>query len=85
MEDGTLLCDTFLCRLCGEENKNGSNLYELEENKQELSQLVNKYLPLKVRIFNYLTSYSTQLDFSSGITLFKFLSCLGNLNLTPAN
>ncbi|GJQ80881.1 hypothetical protein Trydic_g14139 [Trypoxylus dichotomus] len=48
MEDGTLLCDAFLCRLCGEENKNGTNLYVLEENKQDLSQLINKYLPLRV-------------------------------------
>lgn len=48
MEVGTLLCDAFLCRLCGEENKNGTNLYEFEENKQDLSQLINKYLPLKV-------------------------------------
>lgn len=50
MEVTTLLSDTFRCRLCAEENKHGTNLYRLDEekNKNELSELINKYLPLKV-------------------------------------
>lgn len=50
MDAPRLLCDSTLCRLCGEENKNSTSLFPLNENEQDLSQLVNKYLPLKVTI-----------------------------------
>lgn len=43
-----MLCDSHFCRLCAEENKNGASLFPHNENEQDLSQLVNKYLPLKV-------------------------------------
>ncbi|RZC14267.1 zinc finger protein 271-like, partial [Asbolus verrucosus] len=48
MELTSLICDMFLCRLCGEENKNGTELFPAQENEPDLSELVNKYLPLKV-------------------------------------
>ncbi|KAF5298443.1 hypothetical protein FQR65_LT01222 [Abscondita terminalis] len=35
-------------KLCAQENNNGTNLFPRGENEQDLSQLVNKYLPLKV-------------------------------------
>lgn len=48
MESQKLLCDSNVCRLCAEENANGTCLFGLEENGEDLSRLVNKYLPLKV-------------------------------------
>lgn len=47
------LCDSCYCRLCAEENKNGTYLFSQEENSQNLSKLINKYLPLKVIYFKY--------------------------------
>ncbi|XP_017769673.1 PREDICTED: zinc finger protein 271-like [Nicrophorus vespilloides] len=48
MEGPVLLCDSTICRLCGEENENGTVLFEQDESKENLSDLVNKYLPIKV-------------------------------------
>ncbi|CAH4011725.1 unnamed protein product [Pieris brassicae] len=42
------LYNSTVCRLCGEENDNGTLLYTNEEYNQELSETINKYLPLKV-------------------------------------
>lgn len=70
MEVTSLLCDSFVCRLCAEENKHGTNLFPVEENDQDLSQLVNKYLPIKASQVVHHTyrlpvahSYGTQFDF----------------------
>ncbi|KAJ8968593.1 hypothetical protein NQ314_002259 [Rhamnusium bicolor] len=48
MEMMNLLCDSYCCRLCAEENKNGTNLFLSDENSDNLSLLVNRYLPLKI-------------------------------------
>ncbi|KAF5295437.1 hypothetical protein FQA39_LY13098 [Lamprigera yunnana] len=48
MEVAKLLCDSYFCRLCAQENRNSTNLFVHGENEQDLSELVNKYLPLKV-------------------------------------
>lgn len=42
------LYNSTVCRLCGEENDNGTLLYSNEENNQNLSEIINTYLPLKV-------------------------------------
>ncbi|XP_038206990.1 uncharacterized protein LOC119828772 [Zerene cesonia] len=42
------LYNSTVCRLCGEENDNGTLLYTHEENNQNLSEIVNTYLPIKV-------------------------------------
>ncbi|CAG9784123.1 unnamed protein product [Diatraea saccharalis] len=42
------LYNSTVCRLCGEENDNGTFLYSSEENNQNLSELINTYLPIKV-------------------------------------
>ncbi|XP_053603404.1 zinc finger and SCAN domain-containing protein 2-like isoform X2 [Plodia interpunctella] len=42
------LYNSTVCRLCGEENDNGTLLYSCEENNQTLSEIVNTYLPIKV-------------------------------------
>ncbi|XP_045763119.1 zinc finger and SCAN domain-containing protein 2-like [Maniola jurtina] len=42
------LYNSTVCRLCGEENDNGNLLYSCEENNQNLSEIINSYLPLKV-------------------------------------
>lgn len=60
----TKLCDSIYCRLCAEENSNGTYLFSNEENPDNLSQLVNRYLPLKVGrgyvlVFNLITSVDT--------------------------
>lgn len=43
------LYNSTVCRLCGEENDNGNLLYSTEENDQNLSQIINTYLPITVR------------------------------------
>lgn len=43
------LYNSTVCRLCGEENDNGTLLYSSEENNQNLGELINTYLPLKVK------------------------------------
>ncbi|CAH1369186.1 zinc finger protein 271-like [Tenebrio molitor] len=48
MELTGLICEMSICRLCGEENVNGTELFSTKENEPDLSELVNKYLPLKV-------------------------------------
>ncbi|XP_066156048.1 zinc finger protein 879-like isoform X1 [Euwallacea fornicatus] len=48
MEMSVLLSSSHLCRLCGQENKNGINLYTSDESSVDLYTLVNIYLPLKV-------------------------------------
>ncbi|XP_044267223.1 zinc finger protein 271-like isoform X2 [Tribolium madens] len=48
MELTGLICEMSLCRLCGEENVNGTELFPTRENEPDLSQLVNRYLPLKI-------------------------------------
>lgn len=47
MDVTALLSNSSICRLCAEENKHGTNLFPVEEGDQDLSQLVNKYLPIK--------------------------------------
>lgn len=42
-----MLSDTFVCRLCAEENQNATDLFTAEGDDQDLSQLVNRYLPIK--------------------------------------
>lgn len=42
------LYNSTVCRLCGEENDNGTLLYTCEENIQSLSEVINVYLPIKV-------------------------------------
>lgn len=42
------LYNSNVCRLCGEENDNGTLLYSSEENNQNLSEVINTYLPIKV-------------------------------------
>ncbi|XP_068621025.1 zinc finger protein 184-like [Battus philenor] len=42
------LYNSTVCRLCGEENDNGNLLYLSEENNQNLSEIINTYLPIKV-------------------------------------
>jgi len=49
METRVLLYDSLFCRLCAEENSSGLLLYPTEGNDTDLSTLVNKFLPLKVR------------------------------------
>ncbi|XP_018321929.1 zinc finger protein 391 [Agrilus planipennis] len=53
VHDGTVkvtpyLYDSYLCRLCANENLNGTKIFPKNENESDLSQLINKYLPLKV-------------------------------------
>ncbi|XP_063903188.1 zinc finger protein 271-like isoform X2 [Zophobas morio] len=48
MELTALICEMSLCRLCGQENVNGTELFPTTENETDLSELVNKYLPLKI-------------------------------------
>ncbi|KAL4710260.1 hypothetical protein ACJJTC_003540 [Scirpophaga incertulas] len=43
-----VLYNSNVCRLCGEENDNGTLLFSCEENNQNLSELINSYLPIKV-------------------------------------
>ncbi|CAG9134716.1 unnamed protein product [Plutella xylostella] len=43
-----LLYNSAVCRLCGEENENGTLLYSCDANGQNLGDIINKYLPLKV-------------------------------------
>lgn len=45
------LYNSTVCRLCGEENDNGTLLYSGEENNQNLSDVINTYLPIKVQYF----------------------------------
>lgn len=45
------LYNSTVCRLCGEENDNGTVLYVLEDNNTSLSEIVNTYLPIKVIAF----------------------------------
>ncbi|XP_075992743.1 uncharacterized protein LOC142987689 [Anticarsia gemmatalis] len=42
------LYNSTVCRLCGEENDNGTLLYTCEENNSNLSDIINTYLPIKV-------------------------------------
>ncbi|CAK1544315.1 unnamed protein product [Leptosia nina] len=42
------LYNSSVCRLCGEENDNGTLLYTDDENNQTLNEIINTYLPLKV-------------------------------------
>ncbi|KAF9415111.1 hypothetical protein HW555_007145 [Spodoptera exigua] len=43
-----VLYNSNVCRLCGEENDNGTLLYSSEENNQNLFEVINTYLPIKV-------------------------------------
>lgn len=59
-----MLVDSLICRLCGEENINGTSLFNRDENEPDLSTTVNRYLPLKVNIFPSTTFHNgIQLDF----------------------
>lgn len=42
------LCESCYCRLCAEENNNGMYLFSSDDNSEDLSGLINKYLPVKV-------------------------------------
>nr|CAH7736314.1 unnamed protein product [Callosobruchus chinensis] len=48
MEVSTTLCDSNYCRLCGDKNENGTGIFQSKENNLDLSQLINKYLPITV-------------------------------------
>ncbi|CAH2007131.1 unnamed protein product [Acanthoscelides obtectus] len=48
MVASTKLYDSNYCRLCGEKNENGTQIFGSKENASDLSQLINKYLPIKV-------------------------------------
>ncbi|XP_065163488.1 zinc finger protein 34-like [Atheta coriaria] len=48
MEPPLKLHDSLVCRLCAEENNNGSLIYHSTEGGDQLSDVINKYLPLKV-------------------------------------
>lgn len=69
MDVTTLLCDSFVCRLCAEENQHGTNLFPTEDDDPDLSELVNRYLPIKASHPQCLStsccfhSYGIQLDF----------------------
>ncbi|XP_050667414.1 zinc finger protein 260-like isoform X2 [Leptidea sinapis] len=43
-----LLYNSTVCRLCGEENDNGTLLYSNEDNNQNLYEIINSYLPIKL-------------------------------------
>ncbi|KAM3958069.1 uncharacterized protein ACR2FA_007928 [Aphomia sociella] len=43
-----VLYNSTVCRLCGEENDNGTLLYSGEVNNQNLCEVINTYLPIKV-------------------------------------
>lgn len=67
------LYNSTVCRLCGEENDSGTLLYSPEENTQNLSEIINTYLPIKVILicgcidFNL---YFKMADFSSNYNIF---------------
>lgn len=48
MDDGKLLSESAYCRLCCAANVNGINLFTQTENSEDMSSLVNRYLPIKV-------------------------------------
>lgn len=78
------LYDSTICRLCAEDNGNGELLYRSESDHTDLSSMVNRYLPLKVRktfkytrILDYnLTSYCSLNDPYGGSTGFRYTSLL---------
>ncbi|XP_015608375.1 zinc finger protein 287 isoform X2 [Cephus cinctus] len=43
------LYDSAICRLCAEDNGNGELLYTASGDEPDLSSMVNRYLPLKIR------------------------------------
>lgn len=45
-----LLYNSTFCRLCGEENSNGSNLFISNKNDADIVSMINHYLPIKVNI-----------------------------------
>lgn len=51
MDDQVLLVDSIICRLCAEDNINGTPLFCNSENEIDLSTTVNSYLPIKVTVF----------------------------------
>lgn len=53
------LYDSTICRLCAEDNGNGELLYMADGDDPDLSSMVNRYLPLKVRNFETLDSNLT--------------------------
>lgn len=63
------LYNSTVCRLCGEENDNGTFLYSAEENNQNISDLVNAYMPIKVRLF--IVAVLTPQDFSKWLNVFS--------------
>ncbi|XP_030746745.1 zinc finger protein 271-like [Sitophilus oryzae] len=48
MEVEKLLFNSTYCRLCCTENENGINLFSGDDNSEEVCNLINRYLPLKV-------------------------------------
>lgn len=59
-EDYSNLCNSEICRLCAEENPNGSKLYENLNEEIDINKLINRYLPLKV---SFLPLKSSTFDF----------------------
>ncbi|XP_059609022.1 zinc finger protein ZFP2-like [Phlebotomus argentipes] len=51
MEGSELLCDARICRLCGESNSSGYQLFDPKDDQasSRLSNLINQYLPVKVK------------------------------------
>lgn len=49
------LYNSPICRLCAEENTNGTNLYGNDDDEIDISLLINRYLPIKVKNFMTLT------------------------------
>lgn len=68
MEASTILYESVFCRLCGIKNTDGVQLFLPGQNGGNLSQLVNKYLPLQVR---RRAAHGTQLDFLFSIPAFQ--------------
>lgn len=42
------LYNSLFCRLCAEKNSNGINLFKIDETGEDISLLINRYLPIKV-------------------------------------
>lgn len=60
------LYDSAICRLCAEDNGNGELLYANEGDEQDLSSMVNRYLPIKVtETIRYSVTIRPQLDLST--------------------
>lgn len=59
--EGVLLYDSIICRLCGTENTEGIYLYD-SENDFDFKSLINRYLPIKVRLYLISRNFSISSD-----------------------